>query len=149
MSYLDQQFDMEGQSRSDLDIVVLFTTTELTRAALRETEALTLGLNAHVRLIRVQIVPFPLDLNRSPVAPEFLSEQLAKIPCHLPFTAEVYLARELKPALIAALKPKTVTVLTSNRRPWRTSQERLAAGLKTAGYEVVIRYPERHTHPCA
>jgi hypothetical protein len=55
---------------------------------------------------------------------------------------EIHLARDLSPALIAALKPNSVTVLATKRWPWRTSQEKLAAQVRRAGHEVLVRYLE-------
>ncbi len=131
----------------DLEIVVVFTTPDLTKAGLREAERLGSGLRAHVRLIRVQVVPYPLDLRRPPVSLSTLRKQLRglSMACSLPVTAELHLARDLGPALLTALKSATTTVIASKRRPWRTRQEQLATRLQRAGHQVLICYPEvRH-----
>jgi len=130
-------------TRPDLEIVVPFTTPQLTRAALREAERLSAGLRAHVHLIKVQVVPYPLDLRHSPVSLDFLRDQLMAMPCDLPAIVDIHFARDTHPALTAAMKPGAVIVLTSKRRPWRTREERLAAQLRRAGHEVLMRYPEK------
>ena len=127
-------------AQQELEIVVPFTTPFLTQAALQRAEALGAGLNAHVRLVKVQVVPFPLELDHPPVSVEFLSDRLGAMCCHLPMMMEIHLAREVVPALNAALKPNSIVVLTSKWRPWKTHQEKLAAELKRAGHQVLIRY---------
>jgi len=59
-----------------LDLVVPFTTPQLTQSALNAANRLGAGLNAEVRLLKVQIVPYPLDLTDSPVPEEFLERQM-------------------------------------------------------------------------
>jgi len=51
--------------------VVPFTTPELTRVALDAANQMGSGLRAAVRLIRIQIVPFPMELDQSPVTSNF------------------------------------------------------------------------------
>jgi hypothetical protein len=130
-------------AQQELEIAVPFTTPLLTRVALQYAESLGAGLSAHVRLLKVQVVPFPLELDHPPVSRAFLSDQLASMNCELPMKMEIYLARDLAPALIAALKPNCVTVLASKWRPWRTREEKLAGQLSRAGHQVLIRYMER------
>jgi hypothetical protein len=129
-------------AQQELEIVVPFTTPSLTQAALRRAEALGSGLNAHVRLVKLQVVPFPLELDHPPVSVEFLGNQLASMSCQLATVREIYLTRELASALSAALKPNSLAVLTSKWRPWKTRQEKLAAELRRAGHDVLIRYVE-------
>ncbi len=127
---------------AEIEIVVPFTTPELTRAALRQAERLSHGLAACVRLIKVQIAPFPLESSRSPVSLHFLNEQLSALECLLPVKIEILLARDYGSALQSRLRPESLTVLASKRRPWKTSQERLADRLKQSGHEVVVSYLE-------
>lgn len=130
-------------AQQEFEIAVPFTTPLLTRIALQYAEGLGAGLSAHVRLLKVQVVPFPLELDHPPVSRAFLSDQLASTNCELPMTMEIHLARDLAPALIAALKPNSVTVLASKWRPWRTREEKLAGQLRRAGHQALIRYMER------
>lgn len=132
--------------QAQLDLVVPFTTPELTLAALEAANRLGTGLNAGVRLLKVQVVPYPLDLNQSPVPVEFLKDQLRSFPATLPTRCEVRLARELEPGLQSAIGEHSLVVLATRKRPWRTRTERLAASLRRAGRTVVLVY-EKDT-PC-
>ena len=55
-----------------LDVVVPVTTPELTRASIKAAEHLASGLRACIRLLRIQIVPYPLDLGSPPIPVAFI-----------------------------------------------------------------------------
>ncbi len=127
-------------TQTELDLVVPFTDPALTRTALAAAGRLGGGLNAAVRLVRIQLVPYPRDLDRSPVPLSFLSEQLKTFRCELPLTVEIRLARELQDGLVTTLHADSVVVLASKKRLWRTRTESLAAALRRAGYKTVLVY---------
>jgi hypothetical protein len=136
-----QSLHIEFQPASQtvpLDLVVLFTTPELTRAALKAAERLGTGLHAGIRLLKVQVVPFPMQ--QSPVALEFLKSQLAAFRSELPLSAHILLGREYEPDLMRTLRPGSIVVLASKKRLWRTRTEWLAARLRKAGHQVVLVY---------
>jgi hypothetical protein len=121
-----------------LDLVVPFTTPELTRAALDAANRMGAGLNATLRLVRVQVVPFPLDLSQSPVYIDFLKDQIAQFQSDLPVAGEIRLAREFEAGLLGTLGPESVVILATPKRMWRTRNEVLAAILRRAGHKVVL-----------
>jgi hypothetical protein len=124
------------QGTAPLDLVVPFTTPELTRAALKAAERLGLGLHGAIRLLKVQVVPFPLQ--QSPVHLGFLKQQLESFHSELPMSAHIVLAREFEPDLIRSLRPGSIVILASKRRLWRTRNESLAASLRRAGHRVIL-----------
>jgi len=131
--------------RAPLDLVVPFTTPRLTEAALRAASRLGGGLDSAVRIVKVQVVPFPLDLRYSPVPVEFIEKQMEHL-CgevlSLPHSAEIRLAREFEGGLRGALRFRSMIVLATKKRPWRTRTERLADSLRAGGYTVVLVYDE-------
>jgi hypothetical protein len=136
----DRVFLPEARGSAPLDIVVPFTTPRLTKQALQSAARLGAGLASAVRLVRVQIVPFPRDPHSSPVPQEFLEEQMRYL-CDalpLPYSGEIRLAREFEDGLRGALKLRSVIVIAVSHRPWRTRNERLADSLRQAGYTVVL-----------
>jgi len=137
---------LQAAPQAQLDLVVPFTTPELTLAALEAANRLGAGLNAGVRLLKVQVVPYPLDLNQSPVPLDFLKEQLRSFPAKLPTRCEVRLARGLEPGLLSATSEHSLVILATRRRPWPTRTERLASSLRRAGRTIVLVY-EKDT-PC-
>lgn len=128
----------QEQHAAELDLVVPFTTPELTRTALDAANRMGAGLNATLRLVKVQVVPFPLELSQSPVYIEFLKNQLARLHSDLPAAGEIRLAREFEAGLLGTLGRESVVILATPRRPWTTNNERLAASLRRAGHKVVL-----------
>jgi hypothetical protein len=128
----------QAPHQAELDLVVPFTTPELTRAALNAANRMGGGLNAILRLVRVQVVPYPLDLNQSPVYIDFLKQQLAQFRSDLPVTGEIRLAREFEAGLLGTLGRDSVVILATAKRPWRTRNERLAATLRSSGHKVIL-----------
>ncbi len=126
---------------AELDLVVPFTTPELTRAALDAANRMGAGLNPTIRLIRVQVVPFPLELDQSPVYIEFLKEQMAQFRSDLPVDREIRLARNFEDGLLGTLGSDSVVILAAPKRPWTTRNERLARALRRAGHMVVLVTP--------
>jgi hypothetical protein len=131
--------------QAELDLVVPFTTPELTRAALNAANRMGGGLNPTLRLVKVQVVPFPLDLNQSPVYIDFLKEQLTQFHSDLPMTGDIRLAREFEAGLLGALGRDSVVILATPKRTpffttsWRkTHNQRLAATLRRAGHKVIL-----------
>ena len=132
------EIPVRGRTETTLDLVVPFTTPALTLAALNAANRLGAGLNARIRLLKIQVVPFPLDLTQSPVPIAFLTQQLSSFESKLPVTCEVRLARESEPGLKDILGEHSLVLLATARRPWRTREERMAASLRRAGHTVVL-----------
>lgn len=128
----------QTQHEAELDLVVPFTTPDLTRAALDAANRMGGGLNAALRLVKVQVVPFPLDLDQSPVYIDFMKNQLAQFQSELPVAGEIRLSREFDAGLLSTLGRDSVVILATHKRPWRTRNERLAATLRRAGHKVVL-----------
>src|ERR1700691_2712988 len=106
------------QHEAELDLVVPFTTPELTRVALDAANRMGGGLNATLRLVKVQVVPFPLDLDQSPVYIDFLKDQLTHFQSELPVAGEIRLARELEAGVLGTLGRDSVVILATRKRPW-------------------------------
>ena len=126
---------------AELDLVVPFTTPELTRVALDAADRMGAGLNAAVRLIKVQVVPFPLALNQSPVYIDFLKQQLAELKSELPAAGEIRLARDFEEGLEGTLGRDSVVILATPKRLWKTRTERTAESLRRRSHKVVLVSP--------
>jgi len=120
-----------------LDLVVPFTTPEQTREALGYAYRLGAGLDAAIRLVRVQVVPFPLPIDQSPVAPEFLTRQMTSFGVKAD-QVDLRFARDFEAGLEGSLARDSVVVLASRHRPWPTRNERLAAKLRAKGHTVCL-----------
>src|SRR5260370_10693016 len=81
----------------ELRVFVLHTSRQLTKACLSAVSALTSNLGARVTLLAVQIVPFPLPLDRPDVAPQFVERELVAMARQIeaPVDVQVMIARDL------------------------------------------------------
>jgi hypothetical protein len=128
----------QAHHEAELDLVVPFTTPELTRVALDAANRLGTGLHATLRLVKVQVVPYPLELTQPPVFIDFLKSQLARFQSELPVSREIFLTRDFEEGLVGTLGRDSIVILASGKRLWRTRSERLAASLRRAGCKVVL-----------
>jgi len=128
-------------SAEPLDIVVPFTTPQLTRIALTKAADLTAEIPSRIRVLRMQRVPFPLPLDHSPVSVEILREQVRKATSDVaPAEIVIYLTREPVETLLDSLEPRSILVIASKWRPWRTAQERLKRICERQGNHVALVY---------
>jgi hypothetical protein len=124
-----------------LDIVVPFTTPQLTRLALKKAEELASEIPSRIRILRMQRVPFPLDLRHPPVSLSILREQTRQVARGIS-TAEIviYLTRDSEETLLKTLLPDSVLVIASHKRLWRTPEERLKKLCTRHGHQVAMVY---------
>jgi hypothetical protein len=127
-----------GLHESAIDVVVPYTTPELTRVAIQAAEQMGGDLNAGLRFVRIQIVPAQMDICQSPVAVSFLREQLAALRPDLEAARELRFARDFTEGLAGTLTKDSVVILAAPRRPWKTRNERLATTLRRRGYRVIV-----------
>lgn len=120
-------------------IVVPYTTTQLTRAALRHS-AVCSDLNVHVCLVDVQVVPFPCPLDQPPVNKEYSQNRLQALlaECTVPGHATVLYTRDWLEAFHRMLTPESLVIIPTKKRWWRTREEKLAGTLRKAGHEVLL-----------
>ena len=124
-----------------LDIVVPYTTPRLTRLALREAQELTLKLPSRIRLLRMLTVPYPLDLRYPPVTLDVLREQTRQVARGIAATEIVlFLTRNPEQSLLKSMRPGSIVVIASEKRWWRTAQERLQRMCERNGHQVALVY---------
>ena len=124
----------------ELRVFVAHTSRELTKASLSAVSALTRSLGARVTLLAVQIVPFPLPLNRPDVAPEFVERELAALARQIeaPVDVRVVIARDLDTGLQRGLTTNSLVVVAAKKRRWLNAELRLARSLARAGHSVAV-----------
>ncbi len=124
-----------------LDIVVPYTTPRLTRLALREAQELALKLPSRIRVLRMLTVPYPLDLRYPPVALDILREQTRPVARGIA-AAEIllFLTRDPEQTLVKTMSPGSIVVIASEKRWWRTAQERLQMLCERNGHQVALIY---------
>ena len=125
---------------SEMEIVVPYTEWSVTNALLRRAAELTAGLNARLSLVAVHTVPYPATFGCPTAVHAHLVEQLVDLAgrCSLALTPQVILARSREEGFLYILRPEATVLIGSRKRPWRTSEERLARTLAKDGHKVVL-----------
>ncbi len=124
----------------DLEVNVLFTTTQGTLSALRMAGKLAHDLGARIRVIVPQVVPFPLDLSHPPVKPEFTARRVCTMVSRHAIETEIQvcLCRDKLDAPFAVLKPNSIVVVGGRKRFWRTEETRMADSIRRRVHQVVF-----------
>ena len=122
-----------------LQIVIPFTTPELTLAALRQAELCT-DLNVYVLLVDIQVVPFSCPIDQPPINSEFSKERLRGLlgQTRLPGATGVVYARDRLEGYRQALKPTSLVIVATQKHWWRTREEKLAGALRKSGHQVML-----------
>ncbi|MDP8988824.1 MAG: hypothetical protein M3N41_01925 [Acidobacteriota bacterium] len=126
-------------SNASLEIVVIHTKPSETLSALRMAAELASGL-APVRLLAVQVVPYPLDLYAPPVSTQFLESHYAQLvsQANINASVDIRLGRDAGDAIECGVGPHSVVVIGGRRRWWPTATMRLARRLERLGRQVVF-----------
>ena len=132
-------WERPGRSH-ELSVFVPYTTSDLTRAALSAVVAFTRNLGAHVSLLAVQVVPFPLPLDRPAISMSFFEQELDAVArsIEVPVDAHVIIARDRELALDRGIAPGSLVVLATRKRWWPTAQTKLARLLARTGHSVAL-----------
>jgi hypothetical protein len=133
-----------GESEHRLAITVVFTSTSATTAALRKAGVLADNLNACIKLVAPQVVPYPLPLETPPVLLAFSERRFREIAMESPVetTVQIFLCRDRWETLKGVLAPHSLVVVGGRRRWWPTKEETLARKLRRAGHEVIFTETE-------
>jgi hypothetical protein len=132
------------------EVGVLFTSASETLRALKMAQTMAAELNARISLIYVQVVPYPLPLEHSPVDARFLSHRLRSIAdqAGLPIEIQIFFGRDVLDTLDAALGPETVLIAGHEHPGWFSSEQRLIKRLLKQGHSVILaEQPKVSSHP--
>jgi hypothetical protein len=123
-----------------LEIVIPYTEWSLGHTLMEQAAALTRQLGAVIRLIAVHTIPYPVPFVCPAGAHAHLVGQLIDLAAHcpIPVRPEVVLARSREEGFRYALKTRSTVLVASHRRPWKTSEEKLADSLALAGHNVAL-----------
>jgi hypothetical protein len=120
---------------------VVFTTRAGTHAALQRGRALSRELHADVTLLVAQIVPFPLPLDRPPVAETITEKVWSEFAGHLDseISVRVFLCRDRAEMLREQLAAGSIVLIGTRQRSWLPAAERsLAKRLERDGHQVIL-----------
>jgi hypothetical protein len=126
-----------------LELTVLHTGMPATLQALSKAAGLARDLDARIRLVVPQIVPYPLDLNKPPVLLAFQERCFRELAAAqaIETRVEIFLCRDVD-VLLEEILPEHSTVLLGGRKTWwPTAQTRLANRLHHLGHQIVFAEP--------
>jgi hypothetical protein len=123
-----------------LEVIVLHTTTRSTLQALRTAARLAEGLAARIRLLVLEIVPYPLPVSAPQVPMEFTHRHFRTVASETAIDTDVdiRLGRDKAQMLESALKPHSLVVMAAKTGWWPTAEKRLAKRLENLGHQVVV-----------
>jgi hypothetical protein len=126
-----------------LEIGVIVTNRDATLAALKTAAQLAVDLDAQIRLLAIQVVPYPAPLDSPPVRIAFTARCMRSLAEAVTsrISIEVYLCRDARQTLRDCLNPQSLLVIGGRRRWWPTREQRLARWLEKLGQQVVLAIP--------
>jgi hypothetical protein len=135
-------------TQSALEVTVLYTKIRPTLTALRRAASLARDLGATIRILTVQVVPYPLPMEEPPVDAKTITKPIQTLVDGdaIATRIEICLGRDLLESLLASLAPASIVVIGAKRRWWPAREKRLAKKLRHHGHHVIF-VPEAGAHP--
>jgi hypothetical protein len=131
-----QQFEEAGT----LELVVPYTSPEMTGKVVQRAAALSTGLNVVLKLVAVYVAPYPAELRCPAAMEQHLTERLTELAgrMSLPFYVHIVVSRDRADGFRQVLRPGSAVLLGSRKRFWRTREEKLARDLTRQGHHVSL-----------
>jgi hypothetical protein len=122
--------------QATMEVVVLHTTVAETLQALKAAAHLAQDLSARIRLLVLEVVPYPLPLDQPTVPLPFTSRRFRTLAenASIDTRVDIHLVRDREKTMDSVLEPNSVVVM-GGRRPWWPNQ--LAKRLERAGHQIV------------
>ncbi len=123
------------------DISVVFTSVDGTLVALKQAGAVGSRTGARITLVVPQVVPHPGQVPSRSLVLDDCDWRFSVITDHMPVETRIHLfpCLDRLSKLISVLNPRSLVIIGGRRRWWwATAEERLAKGLRQAGYEVTF-----------
>ena len=131
-------------ARRPLEITVLHTDARETAKALQKVAGLAHDLSAEIRLLVLQVVPYPLPIEAPDVSIDFTRKSLMEtIPAlDVAIRVDIRVGRDTNVMLDSAFAPASLILAGSRRRWWPTPENRMAKRLRRLGHHVIAKDPE-------
>jgi hypothetical protein len=128
---------------SGLSVTVIATTQEGTTAALNEGSRLAKDLNAHITLLKMEVVSPRFPLETPPVSLNFTTKQqcsllLQSSAREQDVTVRTCLCRDRDLNLQRVLRRRALVVIGGKRHWWSSREERLEKVLRGMGHHVIF-----------
>jgi hypothetical protein len=122
--------------QATMEIVVFHTTVAETLQALKTAAHLAQGLSARIRLLVLEVVPYPLPLDHPDVTLPFTHRRFRTLAenASVETNVDIHLVRDREKALASILEPHSIVVIGTHRNWW---PNRLEKRLQRAGHQLV------------
>jgi hypothetical protein len=97
-------------------------------------------LNVYVTLVDLQVIPFAWPLNQPPIDKKYSKHRLQELfkEARVPGRPIIVYARDRLEGFHRLLEAKSLVLLATKKRWWRTREEKLARNLSKAGHQVML-----------
>ena len=126
--------------QATLEIVVLHTRISETLHALKTAAQLAQDLSGRIRLLVLEIVPYPLPLHRPDVSLPSTQRRFRTLAENtaIETAVDIHLVRDPQKALESVLEPHSIVVMGGRRTWWPSAHSRVAKRLERQGHQVVF-----------
>jgi hypothetical protein len=130
-------------SNPGLSVTVIATSERGTTAALNEARRLAKDLNAHITLLKMEVVPLRLPLDKSPVLLDITTKQQCSLVLQSSareedVTIRVCLCHDRDLSLRQILRRRALVVIGGRRHWWGGKEERLEQALRRQGHHIIF-----------
>jgi hypothetical protein len=125
--------------QASIEVVVLHTTVSGTLQALKTAAQLAHGLSARIRLLVLEVVPYPLPLHQPDVSLPYTRRHFRTLAenASIETSVDIHLVRDPEEVIDSVLEPHSVVVMGAHRTWWPTARGRMAKRLKRRGHQVI------------
>ncbi|MGA3185731.1 MAG: hypothetical protein ABSF22_01350 [Bryobacteraceae bacterium] len=126
-------------AQATLEVVVLHTTLTETLQALKTAALLAHDLSARIRLLVLEIVPYPLPLDRPNVPLPFTRRRFHTLASNVSIEThvDIHLVRDAGKSIESVLEPHSVVVLGAHKSWWPNARIRMAKRLERLGHQII------------
>jgi hypothetical protein len=126
-------------AQATMEVVVLHTNVTETLQALKAAAHLAQGLSARIRLLVLEIVPYPLPLDHPNVSTPFTQRRFRTLAANasVETNVDIHLVRDPDKSIESLLEPHSVIVMGARRSWWPTAHRRVGKRLERLGHQIV------------
>jgi hypothetical protein len=125
--------------QATMEVVVLHTTVAETLQALKAAAGLAHDLSARIRLLVLEVVPYPLPLDQPAALLPFTQRRFRTLAHNaaIETSVDIRLVRDREKAIGEVLEPHSVVVMGAPRSWWPCAHNRLVKRLEREGHQIV------------
>jgi len=122
--------------QATMEVVVLHTTVAETLKALKTAAHLAQDLSARIRLLVLEVVPYPLPLDQPNVPLSFTTRRFRTLAhdVSIETSVDIHLVRDREKMIDSVLEPRSLIVMGGRRHWW---PGKLVKRLERAGHQLV------------